>query len=133
MLLEMLSKDLITLRHRPLRYTTSPGDRPRVSPLIKLQTETQTQVTTLAHGMMQLSDLSKRLVPMLDGGHDRAALRDHLRDLVTQGKLVIEQFVKDPADAVPDEVLDELLESEIDLLARNATLLKDDDSSTAVV
>jgi len=133
MLLEMLSKDLVTLRHRPLRYTTSPGVRPRVSPLIKLQTETQTQVTTLAHVMMQLSDLSRRLVPMLDGGHDRAALRDHLRDLVTQGKLVIEQFGQKPGDAIPDEMLAELLERELDSLARNAALLKDDDSSAAVV
>jgi methyltransferase-like protein/2-polyprenyl-3-methyl-5-hydroxy-6-metoxy-1,4-benzoquinol methylase len=133
MLLEMLSKDLITLRDRALRYTISPGVRPRVSPLIKLQTETQTQVTTLAHGMMQLSDLSRRLVPMLDGGHDRAALRDYLRDLVTQGKLVIEQFGQKPGAAVPDEMLDELLEREIDSLARNAALLKDDDSSAAAV
>ncbi len=133
MLLEMLSKDLITLRDRPLRYTISPGIRPRVSPLIRLQTETQTQVTTLAHGMMQLSDLSRRLVPMLDGEHDRAALRDYLRDLVTQGKLVIEQFGQKPGDAVPDEMLDELLEREIDSLARNAALLKDDDNSAAAV
>ncbi len=132
MLLEMLAKDLITLRNRPLRFATSPGDLPRVSPLIRLQTESQTesqtQVTTLAHGMLQLSDLSRRLVPLLDGEHDRTALRNHLRDLVTQGKLMIEQFGQNLEASVSDQVLDQLLERELVSLARNAALLRDGDS-----
>ena len=133
MLIEMLAKDLITLRTRPLRYATAPGDSPRVSPLIKLQTGTQTNVTTLAHGMLQLSDLSQRLIPLLDGEHDRTALRDHLRDLVTQKKIMIQQFGQDPVDGTSDQMLDELLDRELASLAINAALLKDGDSGSAGV
>ncbi|MGA9574269.1 MAG: class I SAM-dependent methyltransferase, partial [Lysobacterales bacterium] len=58
MILEMFSQDLVTLRNLPQRFALSPGDYPRASPLIKVQAESQSHVTTLAHGMLQLSDLS---------------------------------------------------------------------------
>jgi methyltransferase-like protein len=125
MLLELLAKDLITLRNRPLRYTTSPGDRPLVSPLIRLQFGKQPHVTTLAHSMLQLSDLSKRLIPMLDGKHDRTALRNYLLDLVKQGKVMIQQFGQESRDSVSNQVLDDLLEQELNSLAGNAALMKD--------
>jgi len=131
MLLEMLAKDLITLRNHPLRYSTSPGDRPRVSPLIRLQTGEQTRVTTLAHGMLELSDLSRRLIPLLDGEHDRTALREHLRDLVARGQLMIQQYGQDAEESVADQMLDELLDRELTSLAKNAALLKDGDSGSA--
>lgn len=128
MILEMLSKDLITLRNRQQRFSLSPGDCPRVSPLIKLQAGSQTHVTTLSHGMLQLSDLSLQLIPRLDGKHDRLALRGLLRELVTEGKLVVEQFGQNPEEGVSDQLLDQLLDRELASLARNAALLQDGDS-----
>ena len=125
MILEMLSKDLITLRTRPQRFNKSPGDRPRVSPLIKLQAGSQTHVTTLGHGMLQLSDLSQRLIPHLDGQNDRPALRGLLREMVTAGELVVEQFGQNPGDDISDQLLDQLLDRELASLASNAALLED--------
>jgi len=131
MLLEMLAKDLVTLRIRPLRYATSPGERPRVSPLIRLQTGTQQHVTTLAHGMLQMSDLSRRLIPMLDGEHDRPALRSYLQDLVKQEKVMIQQFGQNAKNGVSDQLLDSLIKHELESLARNAALMKDDGRVTS--
>jgi hypothetical protein len=58
---------------------STPSDRPVASPLARLQAARGTRVTTLRHATVEVPDeLGRRLIGLLDGSRDRAAL---LREL----------------------------------------------------
>jgi methyltransferase-like protein/SAM-dependent methyltransferase len=125
LVLELFAKDLIALQNRPPRSATKPGDRPAASPLARHQAAAGDQyVTTLAHGMMQLNDLTKRLLPLLDGTRDRKALCEFLEGLAADGTIVIEQYgVRQDPQQRP-ELLERLLDQELQSLARNGVLVR---------
>jgi hypothetical protein len=54
---------------------TTPSERPVASALARLQAAEGTRVTTLLHSSLDIGDeLGRRLIGLLDGTHDRAAL-----------------------------------------------------------
>jgi len=121
--LELFAKDLLELRNRPLRFTTEISERPVASPLSIQQAAEHPFVTSLAHQVVNLNDLTRKLLPQLDGGNDRAALREFLESLAEEGKIVIEQYgVKQDAGMRP-ELLEKLLDRELKTLARNGVLI----------
>jgi methyltransferase-like protein len=124
LVLELFAKDLITLQNRPPRYATKPGDRPTASPLARHQAADEQFVTTLSHGMIPLNDLTKRLLPLLDGTRDRKALREFLEGLAVEGKIVIEQYGVQQDPKSRPELLERLLEQELQSLARNGVLVR---------
>ncbi|MFO0849301.1 MAG: class I SAM-dependent methyltransferase [Gemmataceae bacterium] len=68
--------------HRPAIAFT-PGERPAASPLARREAATGNHVTTLLHTTLRLDDEpSRRLVQLMDGTRDRAALAAGLAGLV---------------------------------------------------
>jgi hypothetical protein len=62
-----------------------PGERPEASPLARLQAREGPVVTNLRHAGVRIEDeLGRRLVTLLDGSGDRAALAVDLRALLTE-------------------------------------------------
>jgi SAM-dependent methyltransferase len=74
-LLPCFAANLVRLHTHPPALSTTPGEKPRASPLARLQARDRRLMTTLRHTSVGLEDeLGWRLVMLLDGTRDRAAL-----------------------------------------------------------
>ncbi|MEA2220733.1 MAG: hypothetical protein QOJ35_3359 [Solirubrobacteraceae bacterium] len=80
-LLACFGAKLVRLHAHPPRLATRPGPRPRVSRLARVQARDRDFVTSRWHTSIHLDDdLGWRVVTLLDGTRDRAALLDALRE-----------------------------------------------------
>jgi len=78
MLLRAYAANLVRLHVHPPFVSTAPPERPRVGPVARLEALEGATVTTVRHTHHELDDVARRLVPLLDGSRDRAALRSEL-------------------------------------------------------
>ena len=87
--------------HQP-RFAGSAGDRPRASALCRLQAATQSFVTNLCHQIVHLEDeASTRLLGLLDGTRDRAALLEEMRSaLAAERAATLEQDLERSLDGL---------------------------------
>jgi SAM-dependent methyltransferase len=75
MLRRAYAANLVRLHVWAPRLTTTPSERPVASALARLQAAEGTRVTTLLHTSVEVGDeLGRRLIRLLDGTRDRAAL-----------------------------------------------------------
>jgi hypothetical protein len=82
LLLKIYASGLLELHVAPSRFTLEASQRPRAFTLARLQAGSESFVTTLRHTTVELDDaLGRRLVTLLDGTRDRAAL---LKDLASE-------------------------------------------------
>ena len=66
---------IVTMHVHPAKLVTEAGTRPSASPLARLQARDGDEVTNLVHMRARLPDEhTRRLLTLLDGTHDRAAL-----------------------------------------------------------
>jgi len=79
-MLACFAASLLRLHAHPPQMSTRPGALPRATPLARLQARERAYMTTLRHTSIRLEDdLGWRLVTLLDGTRDRAALLAGLR------------------------------------------------------
>ena len=110
-LLRCFAANLVRLHVHPPALSPVAPDKPRVSALTRLQAAQGELLTTARHTGIRLDDeLGKRLIGLLDGTRDRAALRDALA----------------PDAAMSPERLPAGLESSLERLAAAGLLLPDD-------
>jgi hypothetical protein len=75
--------------HRPA-VTFTPGERPTASPLARREAAVGNHVTTLLHTTLRLDDEpSRKLIQLMDGTRDRAALAAGLAGLVPADQLAV--------------------------------------------
>jgi SAM-dependent methyltransferase len=111
-LLPAFAANLVRLHAHPAAVSVTPGRFPRVSPLARLQARDRTLLTTARHTVVHLEDdLGWRLVSLLDGTRDRAALLGEL----------------EPTSDGEHANLARDIERSLNTLARLALLLPDDD------
>jgi hypothetical protein len=110
-LLRCFAANLVRLHVHPPALSPVAPDKPRVSALTRLQAAQGELLTTARHTGIRLDDeLGKRLIGLLDGTRDRAALRDALA----------------PDAAMSPERLAAGLESSLERLAAAGLLLPDE-------
>jgi protein-lysine methyltransferase-like protein len=110
-LLRSYAANLVALHVHPPRLTTTPGDAPQTSALARHQARDGDIVTNLRHvGVRVEDDLGRRLLTLLDGTRDRAALAAELR-----------AFLVERGEPVPDD-LSEGLDRSLQGLARLALI-----------
>ncbi len=81
-LMSAFTAGLVLLYAAPPALASTPGDRPVASPLARIQARAGDAVTTLLHTSIELRDpIGRRLLGLLDGTRDRAALIDELLPL----------------------------------------------------
>jgi SAM-dependent methyltransferase len=79
-LLRAYGANLVQLHVRPPAIAVEPGEQPEASPLARHQACEGAVVTNLRHASVRIEDeLGRRLVTLLDGTRDRAALAADLR------------------------------------------------------
>jgi PKMT, C-terminal winged helix domain len=78
-LLRAYAANLVQLHVHPLSCATHAGERPHVTPLARHQAERGEYVTNLRHVQVRVEDeRGRRLITLLDGTRDRAALAREL-------------------------------------------------------
>ena len=81
-LCEALLRAYVALHVHPPPLTTTPGDTPSTTALVRHQAGVGDVVTNLRHTSVRIEDdLGRRLLTLLDGTRDRAALIAELRDV----------------------------------------------------
>jgi SAM-dependent methyltransferase len=81
-LLRCYATNLVRLHVHPPRVSTAPPERPRVSPVARLEAAEGTMVTTVRHTHLELDDdVARRVATLLDGSRDRADLVEAIGDL----------------------------------------------------
>lgn len=109
-LLGTFAVGLTELHAHEFRFVPAPGERPVASPLARLQAGQNEPVTTLRHTTLRIGDeVARRLLLLLDGTRDRAALLQAVAAL--------------PGITEPPEALTAKLEESLDHLARLALLV----------
>lgn len=73
-LIEGCRTGLLNLHVHPPRFTLGVSERPVVSPLARVQARRDLVVANLLHEGVKLEALERRVLPLLDGEHDLAAL-----------------------------------------------------------
>ncbi|HYO64422.1 MAG TPA: class I SAM-dependent methyltransferase [Pyrinomonadaceae bacterium] len=124
-LLRLYGANVVELHAHAPRFAREAGERPRASPLARMQAEGSEVVTSLRHTSVRMDDpLGRRLLTMLDGTRDRAALTAEFLSLVERGALQLgtpgEQLT-DAADA--RAFLSAKVEETLASLARHALLI----------
>ncbi len=80
-LLRCYATNLVRLHADPPMVSTVPPERPRVSPVARLEAAEGTMVTTVRHTHLELDDaVVRQVVTLLDGSRDRAALVEAIGD-----------------------------------------------------
>ena len=73
---------IVDLHVHPPALASRASDRPVASPLARLQARTRDDVTTLLHTQVRIADAhALRLLPLVDGTRDRAALASAVRQI----------------------------------------------------
>jgi methyltransferase-like protein/SAM-dependent methyltransferase len=117
-------KPLVELYRHPPVFTTEISASPLASPLVRHQAQTTTQLTSLRHEVINVTEVDRHLLLLLDGRRDRGALRDGLVEQHAQGNLEIssnDQPVTDRAQAAA--ILAEVVEQRLPRLAKEALLV----------
>ena len=115
--------------HRPSPdgpLTLEVTERPLVSPLARLQASRQHSVTNLLHRPIKLQgSLASKLVTLLDGSRDRAAILKDLSPLIERREVVLEQAGQ-PVDDIGAalQILAAELPAQLERLARLGLLME---------
>jgi methyltransferase-like protein len=104
-LLSGYSVRAIELRVAHPRLTGTPSAKPLASPLARLQSELGPMVTNLRHEPVKLNELSRRMLPLLDGTRDVEALVAGVVRLAQEGKIGVRE--KENGPVVEDPVMQE--------------------------
>lgn len=80
---------VLELRVAAPACVTQVTERPTASPLAREQVRYTARVTNLRHEMIDLQDMDRKLLPLLDGSRDRAALAESLSPVVASGGLML--------------------------------------------
>jgi methyltransferase-like protein/SAM-dependent methyltransferase len=116
--------NLVDFSIRPMLLPNAVPERPRATPLVRLQAETSRAVTNLRHEMVQVDDFSRILLLLLDGTRNRAALQTALTSRVEQGALTLSRDGQPITDRDQIRALvAELLPPRLTELVRSALLV----------
>lgn len=123
LMLELYSKDLISLRAHPPRSLHELQEHPFANALIREQAVRHKWATSLRHEVVSLNDLDCQLLQRLDGTRDLAALAREFGTLVERGDLVVEHEGQEAAKiAANDNLLRQLVGHGLQRLARMSLL-----------
>ena len=118
---------VVELRVAAPRLAFTPSERPVGSPLARFQLQNRSSVTNLRHEPIELPELPRQMLLLLDGTRDVEALISDLVKLVQAGKLGVREFPGGPmvTDAARlDRMLRGLVPDNLNSLLRASLLLE---------
>ena len=116
----------VELQYNPSRYTADIPEFPKTSAVARMQAESTNRLTSCRHETVTVDDLSKHLVPLMDGTRTKDQLVAELKRLVDEGKLVIQQKGERPDSLSMDTVMDKAVDEVLSRVAKASLLVKQD-------
>lgn len=114
----------VELLAHPGRLAARGGERPLASPLARLQAERGIRLTSLSHRVVEVPELARRALLLLDGRRDRAALAEALgREIEGDGSVLTHDGKPAAEAARTSGGLAEAIEQSLTLLGRAGLLL----------
>jgi hypothetical protein len=122
---QLYGANLVELHLGASRFVMEAGERPVASPLARLQILRSPIVTSLRHTSVRIEDeLGRRMLTLLDGTRDRAALLRDLRALMDAAVPLLEERGETAFDApTPADMLAQQMEENLSNLACHALLM----------
>jgi methyltransferase-like protein/SAM-dependent methyltransferase len=117
------SERLVELHTVPLHIVTAVSQYPLASPWARLQAESCDAVTNLRHERVEVDGLTRFVLRLLDGRHDRASLRAALARPLADGQLVMHRGEETVAPADAAAFLDQELDDTLAHIGRVALLM----------
>lgn len=90
-LMNLLLNSAVSASVAPVGCGSAITDRPGVGPLARYTATKEGWVPTFRHTVLRLDEFGRRVVPLMDGKTDRAALVDQLVDQFRAGRLTLQQ------------------------------------------
>lgn len=122
-ILSCYAAGIVELRAEPPRLTTEVSERPHADAYARLQATAGRQVTNRRHELVGLDELSRQLMPHLDGTADHAALLETMTRIAQTDVLQVRKgndTIRDPQ--VIREVLDQALRDSYKRIAGSGLL-----------
>lgn len=116
-LFELYIKDVLSMTRHPPPARRGISEKPTASMVTRLQASQQSWTTNLLHEPIAVDIVTRHLLPMLDGEHDRKMIRDRMLDLIKNKTLVMQE------DGVPledNQAISEKLDAQLDAYIENA-------------
>ncbi len=111
-----MSSDLVEFHGIPVTFHTTPTEKPVALHYARLMAEKAGIISNRRHDVIRLSEHDKRLIPLLDGQHDRNDLVKKMKEFAISGVLSVRKQEKQLTE--PDEI-HEALASIIDQALMN--------------
>lgn len=109
---------VVTLRTHAPPCVSSPGERPVAGAWARHLARDAERVPNLDHDMVRLDEIVRRILPLLDGTRDRAALERELMSMVEREEVIVRM-----PDGRPGKPAPGAMEHALDALARSALLV----------
>ena len=125
-LLTCMASGVVEWRLTPVPFTTEVGERPRATPLARLEAEGGYRVTSLRGESVTLDEFHRQALKLLDGKRGRAAIAEALTEMFRRGELVLHRDGDNAKVTDPQEMqrlVGPALEKALQNLARKALLL----------
>jgi hypothetical protein len=121
-LLKLYARRLLRLRVDSPRCVSAPSSRPCVSPLVRWQARHGDFVTNRRHESLELTVISRRLLPHVDGTNDCAALERLLAQSLKRGDVVVRRDGQ-PLGLVTEDIVHQLVTQALESFVRDALLV----------
>lgn len=119
-----MSSDLIELFGMPVTFARTPGERPVALAHARLTAVTTGMAANRRHEVIRLTELDRRLIPLLDGTRDRPALVKELTDIAMTGGLTVRRDNNPITDRVGvHEALTSIIDEALTKIAGMAVLV----------
>ena len=119
-----IASDLIELHGAPVTVARDVSEKPVASPAARLRAAARDTVPNRRHELVRLSELDRKLLPLLDGTRDRPALVNQLAERALIGELTVHRDgkpLRDPGDI--QQALGGALDAALQNFAANALLV----------
>ncbi len=124
-LIHMTVSGIVELQYNPSMFTADIPEFPKTSAVARMQAESTNRLTSCRHETVNVDDLSKHLVPLMDGTRTKDQLVEELKRLVEEGKLVIQQKGEKPEGISMDEVMGKAVNEVLKRLSNAALLVRE--------
>ena len=90
-ILQLYAANAVELHSIPSPFVTAVSEKPRTSALVRLQASQSLRVTNLRHESLQVNDVERRILGLLDGARARREVIDELDAAVVSGGLTLKR------------------------------------------
>ncbi len=114
----LTSIGMVTLRTHPAPCVGEPGERPIATAWSRHLATEADRVPSLDHDMVRVDDIMRKILPLLDGTRDRAALESELMAMVARSEVIVRM-----PDGRPGKPAPGAMSRALEALARSALLV----------